>query len=385
MKIVHLCMNSVVTDGFTYQDNLLSKFHKRLGNDVYIITSPFVFNTDGQIVRSNRLHYVNADGVTVIRLKPRKASTRHSDKIKHFQGMTSELIKIQPDVIFIHGVQFMEVPDVVKFLKNNKNTKVFVDNHADGTNSGRNFLSYHILHRILWRHMAHILEPFTTKFYGVLPSRVDWLIDVYGLPAVKCALLVMGADDDQVKRVRKPGVRSAVRERLGIRSDDFLIVSGGKIDIEKQETLNLMRAVATIKDPRLKLIIFGSVDQQIRQAFDDSCKSNNISYLGWVSSDESYDLFVAADIGIFPGRHSVYWEQAAGTGLPLICREWPGTRHVDLGGNVKFLKRGSESELRECVCGLLENTSQYLEMRKAAQEKSIPYFSYLNIARRSLG
>ena len=33
-KILHICLSGIVTDNFLYQDNLLSKYHKRLGYKV---------------------------------------------------------------------------------------------------------------------------------------------------------------------------------------------------------------------------------------------------------------------------------------------------------------------------------------------------------------
>ena len=48
MKIVHVCLAGIgVTDGWTYQENLLTKYHKKLGHDVTIITSQWVRNELG--------------------------------------------------------------------------------------------------------------------------------------------------------------------------------------------------------------------------------------------------------------------------------------------------------------------------------------------------
>lgn len=76
-----------------------------------------------------------------------------------------------------------------------------MDNHSDFSNSARNWLSKNVLHKIVWRTMAKN-RTICKKFYGVLPARVDFLIDVYNLPKEKCELLVMGADDDLVKRTK---------------------------------------------------------------------------------------------------------------------------------------------------------------------------------------
>ena len=39
MKIVHLCMAGPYTQGYSYQDNILPKYHAKLGFDVTILTS----------------------------------------------------------------------------------------------------------------------------------------------------------------------------------------------------------------------------------------------------------------------------------------------------------------------------------------------------------
>lgn len=54
MKITHICLNGPVTDNLQYQDNLLPKYHKKLGYDVSVITSKYVFNKEGQLTIDNR-------------------------------------------------------------------------------------------------------------------------------------------------------------------------------------------------------------------------------------------------------------------------------------------------------------------------------------------
>ncbi|MEI3418815.1 MAG: hypothetical protein V8Q86_09895 [Blautia sp.] len=52
--------------------------------------------------------------------------------------------------------------------------------------------------------LSKAIEPYTEKFFGVMPSRVDFLSDIYGIDKKKCGLLVMGADDDAVAEAKKP-------------------------------------------------------------------------------------------------------------------------------------------------------------------------------------
>ncbi len=39
MKIVHLCMAGPYTQGYSYQENILPKYHVKLGFDVTVLTS----------------------------------------------------------------------------------------------------------------------------------------------------------------------------------------------------------------------------------------------------------------------------------------------------------------------------------------------------------
>ena len=91
------------------------------------------------------------------------------------------------------------------------------------------------MHKIIWRKFAHLIEPYTTKFYGVLPARVDFLKNVYKLPEEKVELLVMGADDEKVKEAKNPNVKKEIRKKYNIKPGDFLIVTGGKIDYAKSK------------------------------------------------------------------------------------------------------------------------------------------------------
>lgn len=384
MKIVHLCLASFYPDGYSYQENLLPKFHKELGLDVEVIASTQSFDKDGRVCYLKKTgSYFNEFGIKVTRL-PYIFEGRFCYKIRKYKDVFKTLQSAAPDIIFIHGIQFADVPQVIKYKKKNPHVIMYADNHADFTNSATNWLSKEILHKIIWRHYAQLLVPYVNKFYGVLPVRVDFLKNVYRIPSEKCDLLVMGADDDLVKQAKQSNIRRDIRKKYGISENHILIVTGGKIDQWKTQTLLLMKAVHEINSKRIKLIIFGSVVPELKKEFNKLVDNNKIYYLGWVPSDETYNYFEASDLGIFPGRHSVLWEQAVGQGLPLIVKDWEGTHHVDLGGNVIFLKNDSIDEIKHDIEFILNNKDAYQAMKKVAKAKGMLYFSYKEIAKRSI-
>ena len=111
---------------------------------------------------------------------------------------------------------------------------------------------------------------------------------------------------------------------------------------------------------------------------------NRIMFIGWVQADESYDYYAAADLVVFPGRHSVFWEQVAGQGIPMVVKDWAGTHHVDLGGNVKFIKQDSVEEIKSVIESIIGSAECYSKMKSIAVEKGKKEFSYLEIAKKAI-
>lgn len=384
MKIVHLCLAAFFPDGYSYQENMLPKFHALQGHDVEVIASLVTFDKNGKgTYMDGPSSYINENGIPVTRLQY-QSPIRFYKVFRRYRGFTDALEKAAPDVLFIHGCQFLDISVVTKYVKKHPGVKVFVDNHADFSNSATNSLSKNVLHKIIWKSCAHKIEPYTEKFYGVLPARVDFLKNVYGLPSEKCELLVMGADDEAVEAASKPEVKAEIRRKYGIGEDDFLVMTGGKIDAWKTQTLLLMEAVKNIDDPKVKLIVFGSVTPELKDRVDALCDGKKVQYVGWVRSEESYKYFASCDLAVFPGRHSVFWEQVAAQGIPMLCKKWDGTTHVDIGGNVIFLTQDSTEEIRQHIERLVGVPEEYEKMKAVAAHDGMRNFAYSDIAKRSI-
>ena len=378
MKIIHIALSGVYTDNFTYQENYFSKYHSCQGHDVYLLAPCWEYGINGDIKKTNRINYIDDNGVKISRLDL-IGKDNITKRIRKYKKFSEKLEIIQPDIIFHHGCQSIHEKDVIKYMKKHPNVKLFVDNHSDFSNSATNWISKNIQHKILWRYYAKKLEPYVEKFYGVLPARVDFLINMYGLPKEKVELLVMGADDELVEKAEHPAVKKKIREKCNINQDDFLIMTGGKIDSWKKQTLLLMDAVNQINNPKVKLVVFGSVTEELKSEVEKRC-SDSVQYIGWIKAEDSYEYFAASDLVVFPGRHSVFWEQVAGQGIPMICKWWEGTTHVDCGGNVLFLKEDEVEVIKNAINTVQNNYSIF----KSSAEKAKSTFSYKDIAKRSI-
>lgn len=382
MKIVHLCLGGPFSDGWNYQENLLTKYHSRLGWQVTVICSQWQWNNSGQLELCESTGYYNADGVKIIRLKMRHGTIQ--SKFKRYRGLFDAIDAEKPDIIFQHGVAYIDNSIVAKYCRSHPKVCLYVDNHADFSNSAQNWLSKNILHKVIWKKYAKIIEPYVQKFYGVLPARVDFMQKMYSIPPEKCELLIMGADDELVEKASRPEVKESVRTKYGIAQDDFLIVTGGKIDQWKKQTLLLMNAVQRIESDLVKLIVFGAVSPDLVSKVNELADGEKVQFIGWIEAKDSYAIFAAADLVVFPGRHSVFWEQVAGQGIPMLVKEWKGTNHVDLGGNVEFLSKDSVDEIQMKVERLFNDKKRYARMRNVAREKGMAVFSYKRIAQRAI-
>jgi len=381
-KIVHICLNSIVTDGWTYQDQMLTKYHHKMEYEVTCITNHWINDDKGNLVIDSRDNYINADGVRIIRLSM-IGKEDYGRKLMHFHNFYQTLEQERPDLIFVHGVNFVDITSLVKYLKVHSEIVVYVDNHGDYSNTATNFISKYFLNGIIWRHYCKKLVPYTKKFYGVTPSRVDFFINMYGAPKDRTKLLVMGVDDDDVKVALAPETRAQIRSQYNIAADDILVITGGKIDLAKKQTVTLMKAINSLDNPKIKLIVFGSVVDELKEAVNEQV-SDKCQYIGWIDSSRTLEYYGAADLAVFPGRHSVFWEQVVGIGKPMICKYWKGTDHVDLGGNVKFLYKDTEEELIDVINSVLGNKEEYNKMKQIAEDKGMKTFSYSQIAEESL-
>jgi len=367
------------TDEMSYQENLLSKYHVKNGFEVTIITSTWKRESGGELVESEERDYINQDGVHIIRL-PAKGKNEIDRRFRRFENVYDALCGEKPDILFLHNFQYVDTAVIAKYIRNYGVQQVYVDNHADFSNSATNWFSKNILHKIIWKHYAHLIKPYVTRFYGVLPARVDFLTKIYRLPEQKCSLLLMGADDELAVQARE--CREHTRERYRTGSNDFLIVTGGVINQWKKQTIFLEIAVKKLCFPNVKLVIFGSIDEKLRDSVMSFC-DERITYVGWLSREETYRLIAAADLAVYPGRHSILWEQTAGQGIPMLVKHWPGTHHIDAGGNAEFLYENSSEEIQRRLEELLSDSEKYHGLKTMA-EKYSGQFLYSVIARESI-
>lgn len=381
MKILHIAPNAPYNRGWGYQENLLPKYQKKLGHDVAIIVQTRT-HKDGKLVDTEPEDVILEDGVRLIRLERKRYPHPVITNLRAQMDVYPILKEFRPDLVFFHGLVSSTIFQVIQYKKKEKPELVIVqDNHSDPYNSMRGDSFRDRLIRGYHRWVNRRSIPYVDKVYGVTPWRETYAREYFQIPAEKTDVLIMGADDEKVDLAHREVIRHRIRQTYGIAEDEFLVVTGGKIDEPKNIHL-LMEACEKVEG--VKLMIFGDTDPAFCDRFQQTLAGCPGSiHIGWVPADSVYDYFFAADLVMFPGTHSVLWEQACASKTPCVFARWDGMDHLDNGGNSEFFDCLTLAGIREKL-EQLYFTQRYQKLRQVAMSEATDIFLYGNIAVKSL-
>ena len=380
MKILHLCLDAPFNDDWGYQDNLLPKYQKKLGHSVTIITTNTI-QENGIIKKVDCARYFLNNGIEIIRLDYKTVGFYPFKKLKKKFDIYPLIIELKPDYIFSHGLLNYSFYQVIRYKKKVHDCILIQDNHLDENIGFKVHNIKDFVIRGYYRHLNRYTQKYVTKVYGVTPWRKTYAEKYFKISPQKTDVLIMGADDENIDFENKIKIKNTIREQYGVTQNDFLIVTGGKIDQKKNIDL-LIDACGNQNN--VKLLIFGSIIDEMKTDFSKKInKYSNIIYVGWFNSEKVYDYFFSADLVFFPGQHSVLWEQACASKVPCVFKRWKGMTHVNNGGNADFLNDISIQSITDKIQEL-RFTDKYFHMKEIANSSATDVYLYSNIARKSL-
>ena len=372
MKIVHCCFgNEHYIDTWGYQQNLLPLYHAKLGHETVVLASN---DTYPLFVNKSVINEIKEKGNSynngLVRVE-RGPSWFHSSL--HFQkakGLFKILEKESPDIIFFHGSLNLSLLPCVRYRRRNAGISLFVDNHGDTMNVNPNKLYRFIFFKVFWSLIHTYCQRYVDKYFGVTEGRCDFLVKYFHIKTSNVQLLPIGADVDLAADLKKG--KSEIRFKYGIAEDAIIIVHGGKLDPRKGtvDLINVYRQIKENSHQNLHLILFGALqDERIASLLD-----SDITLLGWLSRNETFEVFKMADLAIWPVHHTTLIEDCVAVGIPYLIRKTETTKHLIYTDF--YLNVGDCEELKEKIESFLnpEKRRQYISKLDIIRQK-INYYT----------
>ena len=383
IKIVHIVISANYKEGMSYQENLLSAKHVELGYDVTVIARQLYVDREGHRMISESGEHVGKDGVKIIVLRETNVPTRFALFFDTCKGLYETINEAHPDILFVHNFTSPDVRHIARYMKTHPEVELYVDCHSDYFNNPNKTNRQKFVHWVKKQYGRKLL-PYAKVYWGTTPWRVQFLQDVYNIPSSRTGLLIMGADETKIIGRNREEVRKEIRNHYGIPGDAFVVVTGGTLDKRKQQDL-LLESVKNMREENVWLIVFGKPTADMEQVIEKYRSVENIVLTGWLASDKAYDMFFASDLAVFPGTHSVLWEQAAACGIPVVVKHWEGMEHINAGGNAVLLNEVSVKTISEVIRSLTPISSNQYRSLKSAALNVADSFYLREIAKKSIG
>ena len=384
MKILMIC--DFFQENQQYQENLLVKYYLKLGHEVTIVTSTITSVFDyysGNYNKNIKPHEYCVNGFTIIR-QPYLINILN--KLRKLRGLKKIINKIKPDFIYVHVAPLNLFP-AISFKNKNSNCKVVFDSHSDYSNSAKNWLSMNILHKIIYKSVLKINYKKLDKIFYITPGGAEFLNQVYRIPKTYLSLLPLGVDSDYVEEIKSK--KHQMRKKLGIDEGDFVVFAGGKLNREKKIEL-VINSFLKIKEETCHLIIVGDTkDVKYKQMLIGLIKQNpKIHFIGWVEGQQVYDYMSVCDVAVFPASQSIMWQQAIGSGLPLIIGQTLGqdATYLNRNNNIFLIEEDlvDEENIKNILNLLIKDENLLNTMKINAIKTTEEMLCYNEIAKKSI-
>ncbi len=320
---------TMISDSFfedlLYQENFIKNEYLSRGYNLTIITSTFENISDyynDKYDTNSRLKIIEQFSYKLIRIP---YSINIFNRVRKFSNIMPYLKESNPDLIFIHDIQF-NIHEVVSYVKQSKRpVRLILDFHADYSNSAKNLISRLFLHKFLKGIYFKFYQRYFNAILPIVPDSLLFLKNLYGVPEKKMKLFPLGVDYQKSIFYLNGPYRNDIRSRIGAKENSLVIFTGGKLEPRKQ-TEQIITVLQELKDLDIKLIIGGdfvSCDDIYKENLLSLIKNDTrIFYTGWLTSDEVYEYMSASDIAIYPSSQSVLWQQSIGMSLPTVVGKY---------------------------------------------------------------
>ena len=375
-------------DGQLYQEPLLAKKYIDLGHEVFVFTSHntdvFKYINEEKIENKQLKIYRGKNGENIYRFPYRINLLK---RIKSFPNLTQHLKSISPDLVFFHDISF-NMHEVVNWKKKYKpNLKIIMDYHADYSNSGKNWLSINILHKVIRKGYFHKFLKHIDKIYPIVPEGIRFLKEVYSIPEKNMELLPLGVDLALINEIKDKTDRKMSREKFGLSANKIIIATGGKLNEIKRTdvAIKMMEKLPS----NVHLVVYGKAfTDEFGAYLQKLTEGKNVSFTGWLNLEETIELLLCSDIAVYPASQSVLWQQSIGCGLPVVAGDSGGQDMEYLNRHNNLVKVNVENinpeYFAKTVWGILNDQERFVLMKEGAKKTVEEFLDYKILALKTI-
>lgn len=271
--------------------------------------------------------------------------------------------EFEPDIIHGAVIEGYSVSAIVGRLK--KVPVIVMEETSDPKNRRR---KGHWLTRVMAGLSHHCI--------GVSPSVGDYLVNFLKIPQNKVTVINNGVRSP--KLVDQINV-SNIKNKLGIRGDDLVIGSVGRMNDDQKRFSDLILAFKKLEKENLKLILVG--DGPERLALEKLVKKldieNKVIFTGYVSDvDNYYSLMDVFALASYREAFGLVVAEAMRSCLPVVATNVGGIPHVVQDGKTGILVPPfNVEELSLGLAKLVNDTQLRQKYAEAGKSYADEYFS----------
>lgn len=374
MRVLYVNLTAPFSLHMMYKENYLIRAFRENGDEVLVLCTLEEYK-ENQIYRNQPGTDVIDKTLCVNRVVFHPYLYRLlTDKIRKTDDYIKICIDFSPDVIILNGIQFYNVRESEKIKKALPGVRIYGDVSAAAYNSATNWLSYHILHKGIYRRwIKEALGCFDKIFYVSKESK-DFLEEMYQVPGelleeqgLCCE--VIDAEDKKMKREK-------FLKSNRLPPECIIFSHTGKMDAKKN-TLFLMEEFHKTANPDFRLFLAGAFDSEIcEKAVDLIDNDNRMIFLGFLKYPELIELLASTDLYLQPGGPSQTLQTAIGCLSPALVQR------MEIYENLLGTAGIYIDSIREIgpVFEQIEEDRTFLTDRAAEIERIAEKINYKNIA-----
>ena len=329
LRIVHVA--DAYQPQLSYQESELARWQQRLGHCVIVVTASDAGSIAGEVgyARQQRAGTREEDGVTVQRL-PVRFRLPGADNRVWLAGLRRVLAELRPQVVHVHNFTTFTAARVAQW-KTSLGYRLIYDNHQSWLNirvarSPLKRVLRDSFYELFRRTAAPYVRARADALVAVGEHEQDFLAEYLSLTPEAIHIIRLGADME----VFKPdaAIRQQQRQAWGISDTDVVLIHAGQYRPGKKLEL-LLRAAEALSAQRLPAFVvlvgggYPDYQRQLQAQAAAGPLAGRIIFEPFAEREVLAQKLCAADIGVWPGFHSITYIQGMATGLPIVAVRSP--------------------------------------------------------------